>query len=353
MRVRSIAILSLILGLVVRAALPVSLQQFTSPTLPTFAPNYTCGSLWQMLRSAPHRERLPPSTTLDSSVVVIQSNFKDFSLSVFSAESTSVTFSRANPTDFRRMIPSTLSERSEFSKDLILQPPCSVLPPDNRPKALSVIPETSATPSYLAGPVTTPHAVSSLGHTSVPNVVKEYASVVFAAMNQDMQDIFDALDALVQAISRQSQMILTQATTFIEQSTIYWEKSVESFEMVKETLQAHNERAKKRAKEIRERGTQWLYEASEAVTTSARFSRGMAWELAEGLAYRAQRARGKAKEVAAEIQDFLNEHDRLEALGTQADAWDSHVKHWDEWVKKVSTQGRNSCKRKVKTPIFC
>lgn len=262
-----------------------------------------------------------------------------------------MTLSRANPTDFRRVMPPMLSERPKFSKDLMLQPPCSVLAPENRPKALSVIPETSPSRSYHSGPDPTGHAVSTLRHASVPGVVKECASVVFAIMNQDMQDIFDALDALVQAISRQTQMILTQATTFIEQSVMYLEKSVESFEIVKETLQVHNERARKRAKEIKEKGTKWLYDASEVVATSARFSKGMAQELAEGLAHRAQRARGKAKEMAMEIQDFLNEQDGVEALGI--DAWDSHTKHWDEWVKMVRKQGKKSCKRRPKSSIFC
>ena len=347
-KIRSIAILSLILGLVVRATLPVSLQQF-SPTLPTLPGNCTSYSLWQMIRPAPYRERLSPSTTLDSSVVATPSLFKDSSLSVFSVESTSIALSRANPTGFRRVIPPTLPERPN-SKELMLQLPSSVIPAVDRPKALSVIPETSPSISHPPVPDAAAHAVSTLRHISVPDVVKEYASVVLTIVNQDMQDIFDALDALAQAISRQTQMILAQTTTFIEQSSVYMEKGVESFETVKETLRAHNERAKRRAKEIKERGTKWLFDASEAVATSARFSTEMAWELAEGFAYRAQRARGKAKEMAAELQDILNEGERLGVLGTTA--WDSQMKYWDEWMEKVIKQEK-FCKRKLKSSIFC
>ncbi|KAH0833304.1 hypothetical protein J3R83DRAFT_12369 [Lanmaoa asiatica] len=348
-----IAILSLVLGIVVRITIPISLQQFTSPALPILNSSYTSYSFWQMLRPAPYRERLPPPTAPDSSVVAISSSFRELSLSVFSAESTSMTLSRANPTSFRRVIPSALSERSKFSKDLMLQPPHSVLLPNNRPNAFSVIPETSPTISYLPGPATTGHAVSALVHTSIPGVVKECASVAHAIVNQDMQDIFDALDALVQAISRQTQIILTQATTFIEQSVMRLEKSAESFETIKETLHARNERARKRAKEIKERGTKWLYDASEAITTRAQFSKGMVREMAEGVTHRAQRARGKAKEMAAEIHDFLNEHDRVEAFAIGA--WDTHTKHWDEWVKSVRKQGNKGkpCKRKLKSAIFC
>lgn len=267
-----------------------------------------------------------------------------------------MTLSHANPTNLRRVIPSTLSERSKFSKDLMLQPPYSVLPPDNRPKALSVVPETSPTTSYHPGPVTTGHSVSALVHTSVPGVVKECATVALALINQDMQDIFDALDALVQAISRQTRIILKQATTFMEHSAMHFEKSVESFETIKETLHARNEHARKRAREIKERGTKWLYDASEVVTASAQFSKGMAREMAEGLAHRAQRARGKAKEMAVEIQDFLNEHDGMEALGTGA--WYAQTKHWEEWVEMVRKKGKKgmSCKpskRKLKSAVFC
>lgn len=277
-------------------------------------------------------------------------------MSVFVAESTSKTLSRTNPTNFRRVIPSTLSERPKFSQDLMLQPPRSVLPPDNRPKALSVIPQTTTTTTHSLAPATTGHVVSALVHTSVPDVAKECASVVLAVMNQDLQDIFDALDALVQAISRQTQIILTQAMSFIEQSGMHWEKSVESFETIKETLHAGHERARKRAKEVKERGTKWLYDTSDVITTGAQFSKGVAWEMAEGLAHRARRARGKAKEMAAEVQDFLNEHDRLEALG--AGAWDMHTKRWDEWVRRVGKQGKKgkSCKlskRRFKSAILC
>lgn len=219
-----------------------------------------------------------------------------------------------------------------------------------------MVSETSPTTSYHPGPVTTGHSVSALVHTSVPGVVKECATVALALINQDMQDIFDALDALVQAISKQTQIILKQATTFMEHSAMHFEKSVESFETMKETLHAHNEHARKRAREIKERGTKWLYDASEVVTTSAQFSKGMAREMAEGLAHRAQRARGKAKEMAVEIQDFLNEHDGMEALGTGA--WYAQTKHWEEWVEMVRKKGKKgmSCKpskRKLKSAVFC
>lgn len=352
MGIRSIAILSLFLGVIVRAAVPISLQQLTPPALVTLNPNLT-GSLLQMLRPAPYRERLPSSTTVDSSLVAIPSTFRESSMTIYSAESTSMTLSRVDPTNFRRVLPSTLSERPKLSKDLILQPSHSVLAPDNQPKALSVIPEMSATTPYHPAPSTTEHAVSALVHTSVPRIGKECASVVLAAMNYDMQDIFDALDALVQAISRQTQIILAQATTFIEQSVMQLEKGVESFET---TLHARHERARNRAREIRDRGTKWLYDTSEVITTGAQFSKGMAWEVAESLAHRAQRARGKAKEMAAEIQDVLNEYDGVEALG--GGAWITHTKHWDEWVKRIRKQGKKGklcklSKRRFKSSILC
>ncbi|KAG9315313.1 hypothetical protein JVU11DRAFT_4452 [Chiua virens] len=353
-----IAILSLVLGVIVRAALPVSLQAFTSATLATPHPNSTPGALWQLLRpAAPYRERLPPSPTWDNSVAV-SSSAKDFSLSIFTAESTSIMVSRANPTNFRRTMPSTFSEQLKFSKDLMLQPPCSVLPLDNsRPKALSVIPETSTTTSYHPGPATTGHAVTAMVHTSVPGVVKEYAPVAVAIMNQDMQDIFDALDALAQAISRQTQMILARATTLLEHSVLYLEKSAESLETIKDTFHARNEHARKRAKEIRDLGTKWLYDASEAISSHAQFSKGVAQEWAEGFASRAQRARGRAKEVAAELHGLLRECDGLEALGKGA--WDPPATNWEEWLEQLGQhmgKGKSftarSCKPKLKSGVF-
>jgi len=283
--------------------------------------------------------------------------FKEHSLTVFSSESTSITLSRVNPADFRRVVSSTLSEHLMMSKDLMLQPLHSVLVPDNRPKALSVISETSPTTRYHPGSATTGQSVSDLVPTSVPGgVVKESAPIVLGVMNQDMQEIFDALDALVQAISRQTQIILKQATTFVEQSAMQLKSvelfGVESFEAMKETLNTHNERARKRAKEIREMGTKWLYDASEVITTRAQFSKDVAREVAGNLAHRAHRARGKAKEVAAEIEDFVNEYDGLEPL-----AWDMHAKHWSEWAERIM-QGKTgkrckSSRRNLEIPNFC
>ncbi|KIJ14319.1 hypothetical protein PAXINDRAFT_40919, partial [Paxillus involutus ATCC 200175] len=274
-----IAILSLLLGVVLRPAFLTATQPVTTTPV-TLDSNCTLSSIWQLLRLVAPREYNAPFATPDTPVVVTSSSFKDFALSVFNAESTSLSLPRVNPTSFHRVAPSTLSERLRLSKDLMLQPSLSVLAPDNRPKALSVIPETSPTVSHRSSPAPTGHSVSALVYASIPSVVKEYAPVISAIVNQDVQDILDALDALVQAISRQAQAIVTQANALVQHSAAHLEKSMQSLENIKDTLFTRNEHAQRRAKEMKEQGVKLLYDAREAFSTGARFSQGKAYELA-------------------------------------------------------------------------
>ncbi|KAF8842118.1 hypothetical protein BDN67DRAFT_1001898 [Paxillus ammoniavirescens] len=345
-----IAILSLLLGVVLRPAFLTVTQPVTTTPV-TIDSNCTLSSIWQLLRPVAPREYDAPFATPDTPVVT-SSSFKDFALSVFNAESTSLSLPRVNPTSFHRVAPSTLSERLRLSKDLMLQPSLSVLAPDNRPKALSVIPETSPTVSRRSSPAPTGHSVSALVYTSIPSVVKEYAPVVSAIVNQDVQDILDALDALVQAISRQAQAIVTQANALVQHSAAHLERSMQSLENIKDTFFTRNEHAQRRAKEMKEQGVKLLYDAREAFSTGARFSKGKACELAGELANRAQRARGKAKEMAGEVPELLNEAEWLEALGTRA--WDMGAKEWKRWHKRVEENLKPSklSKRQFKPAIL-
>ncbi|KAF9237676.1 hypothetical protein BU15DRAFT_63062 [Melanogaster broomeanus] len=348
----SIAILSLVLGVVVRSSILTSTQPVIN-TVVTPESNCTPNSIWQLLRPVVNRERQALSATPDTPVVVMPSSFKDFALSVFNADSTSVSLPRANPTTSRRMTPSTLSERLRLSKDLMLRP-------KNRPKALSVIPETSATAAYRSDPASTHHSVSALIHTSLPSFVKEYAPVVSAIVNQDIQDILDALDALVQAISKQAQVFLTQTTALIQYTAAHLENGRQSWETVKETVYTRNERAQRRAREIKEQAAKWLYDAGEAFTTGAQLSKEKAQEVAEELANRAQRARGKAKEMAEDIQELLSEHEEaFEALRIRA--WDVGAKEWTRWHRQAEESEKTRwtgkpCKltrRQRKQTIIC
>ncbi|KIK96143.1 hypothetical protein PAXRUDRAFT_826268 [Paxillus rubicundulus Ve08.2h10] len=346
-----IAILSLVLGVVLRPAFFTATQPVTA-TSATLESNCTLSSIWQLLRPVATREYDAPLETPNTPVVVTSSSFKDFALSIFDAESTSLSLPRVNPTSFHRVAPSTLSEHVRLSKDLMLQPSLSVLAPDNRPKALSVIPETSPMVSHRFSTAPTGYYVSALVHTSLPNVVKEYAPVISAIVNQDVQDILDALDALVQAISRHAQAIVSQANALVQHSAAHLERSIQSLENIKDTLFTRNEHAQGRAKEMKEQGVKWLYDAREAFSTSARFSKGKACELAEELANRARRARGKAKEMAGEVPELLNEPEWLEAFGSRA--WDMGAKEWKRWHKRVEENGKPSklSKRQLKPAIL-
>ncbi|KAH7884718.1 hypothetical protein F5I97DRAFT_1891488 [Phlebopus sp. FC_14] len=337
-----IAILSLLLGIVIRSVLPTS-NRTTLPTPVMTFSNCSSSSIWQLLKPVAYTPDEVRATTRETSVV----SFREFAVSVFSAESTSVSFTRVSPTHFHRTPSSVISERLKFSKDVILRASPSVLAPDHRPKSLSIVRDINPTIPHPPGPASTARALSPLTQTSVFGVVKEYAPVVSAIVNQDMQDIIDALDALVQAISRQAQFIMTQTTALIQQSMTYLEKSMQSFD-IKETFHMRHERARGRAKEIRDQGAKWLHGAGEALTSHTQSSKGVAVAMAKEVASRADQARGMAKQVAEELRGLVHETEGFEELRFRV--WDMSSKEWRRWQKRAGKKASKS-KRLIKQTI--
>jgi hypothetical protein len=104
-----------------------------------------------------------------------------------------------------------------------------------------------------------------------------------------MQDIIDALDSLVQAISRQAHAMIAQTNALIQYSTVQFEQRVPELEAIMDAFNARNEHAQRRAKELKDHGAKWLHEAGEALMN------------------RASRARGKAKEITEDMEQIWAE----------------------------------------------
>ncbi|KAG6331219.1 hypothetical protein ID866_7868, partial [Astraeus odoratus] len=177
-----LAFLSLLLGVIVRATFH-SADRVVTPTAVagTIPENCSSTSLWQLLRPAIER---PRPASVESSA----SSLKDFALSVFSAESTSVSLHHTHSPSLHRVASSVLQEHLIFTTDLVLRPTLSVLVPVKEAKAVSVV------PSITEGLASTPSSLTSAIQTSAYSVLKEYAPILTAAVANDMQAILDALD---------------------------------------------------------------------------------------------------------------------------------------------------------------
>ncbi|OAX43157.1 hypothetical protein K503DRAFT_709219 [Rhizopogon vinicolor AM-OR11-026] len=287
--------MSLVIGVMVgstfRGAAPVVTP---TPVTTAVVPTTSTPSLWALLR--PVINHSCESLNTEPTAISIHSSLKDFALSVFNPDSTSLSVSQDSPTSgFRGM--SSLSEKLRHSKDVILHPTSSLASLEGHTKSLSVVPSATSSQHHVedAEPISSTSALttSTLGLSflgdSLPKVVDVYAPAVLAAVNADMQDIIEALDSLVQAISRQAHVMLAQTNAIIQYSTAQVELFNQDLEVIRGTLTARHERAQRRAKELKDHGAKWLHEAGEAFMN------------------RASRASGKAKEITEDIEQIWAE----------------------------------------------
>ncbi|KAH7930144.1 hypothetical protein BV22DRAFT_1028645 [Leucogyrophana mollusca] len=308
------AVVSLVLGVVVGSSFPASTPVVAPITPVASPPTTTPSSIWALLRPvANHPRALPPPRT-PSTVAIIPSSLKDFALSVFNPPSTPSTARHhtvATPEiSCGSRSPLSWAERFKYSTDLVLRPIPSSLSFDGRSKALSLVPETSHSSRASAEPLPTPPPSSALStatlglnlglRTSVPRVIDAYVPAVLAAVRDDVQDILDALDELVQAITRHAHFIVTQTSALIQQSSAQIEnlKGADSLKTVKETFYGRNERAQRRAKGMKDQGMKWIFGAGEMIADHA------------------ERAKGKAKEMAVDVgaDRWLSEVTRASSL---------------------------------------
>ncbi|KAG1747211.1 uncharacterized protein EDB91DRAFT_1116983 [Suillus paluster] len=287
---------SLVLGVVVGSTFRGTTPIVTPTPVTTMAPAASTPFLWALLHPVINHsyESIPAKT--ESTAISIQSSLKDFALSVFNPDSTSVSISKETPTSGFRCA-SSFSEKLKLSKDVILRPTSSLVSLEGSTKSLSVIPSMSSSQPHVEEAVPTASSsaltASTLGlsflQDSLPKFVDAYAPAVLAAVNAEMQDIIDALDSLVQAISRQAHVMIAQTNALIEYSTAQFEQRAPDLEVIRDAFNARNEHAQRRARELKDQGAKWLYDTGEALVN------------------RASRASGKAKEIAEDMEQIWAE----------------------------------------------
>ncbi|KAI6155676.1 hypothetical protein BKA82DRAFT_991324 [Pisolithus tinctorius] len=328
------AIISLVFGIMAPSA--VSRMTSIIPTSGATPGSCTSASILQLLLPAAERPReiVPPA--IESSTTA---SIHDFALSVFRAELTSASIPSTHTPGIRRI-------HDRLTKDLVLRPTVSVLVPETQQKPASAVP--SATTGQHGGPASTTASLSSLTLSSAPDIINEYVPIITAAITNDIQIILDALDGLVQAISKQVHSLVSETALLVQRSASSVEKNVQRLENVRDALYASNARARKRAKQLKDRGTKWLFEATEAVASRVQSSKGKDKVLDEVKGFmeemtgRVERARSNAKKVAENLQQAMLENEKMASR-----AWDIGEEHWKQWRIRPHKTCRKDRSRKA------
>ncbi|KAG2157871.1 uncharacterized protein EDB93DRAFT_1121854 [Suillus bovinus] len=292
-----LTMVSLVLGVMVGSTFRGTAPTVTpTPVATAMASAASTPFLWALFHPVINRSHESISAKTESTAISIHSSLKDFALSVFNPDPTSVSISQETSTSgFHSM--SSFSEKLKFSKDVILRPTSSLMSLGGSTNSLSVVPSMTSSKPDVTEAVPTPSSSaltsSTLGlgflQDYLPKFVDTHAPDVLAAVNADMQDIIDALDSLVQAISRQAQVMIAQTNALIQYSAVQFEQRAPELEAIMDAFNARNEHAQRRAKELKDNGAKWLHEAGEALMN------------------RASRARGKAKEITEDMEQIWAE----------------------------------------------
>lgn len=283
--------MSLVLGVMVGSTFQGAAPAVTpTPVTTAVASAASTPFLWALLHPVINRshESIPAMT--ESTAISIQSSLKDFALSVFNPDPTSASISQGTSTSGFRSA-SYFSEKLKLSKDVILRPTSSLLSLEGNTNSLSVVPSMTSSKHHVAEAMPTSSssalASSTLGlsflQDYLPKFVDTHAPAVLAAINADMQDIIDALDSLVQAISRQAHVMIAQTNALIQYSTVQFEQRAPELEVIMEAFNARNQHAQRRAKELKDNGAKWLHEAGDALMNRASHARGKAKEITEDM----------------------------------------------------------------------
>ncbi|KAI6025223.1 hypothetical protein BKA83DRAFT_680030 [Pisolithus microcarpus] len=335
------AIMSLVFGIMAPSGfMAISRMTSITPTPAVTPGSCSSASILQLLLPTAERPKEIVPSAIESPITT---PIQDLARSVFYAELASASVP-CTPT-LRRMWPYTLQGCLTQSKDLILRPTASIIVPEAQQKSVSVVP--SATTGQHPSPASTKTGSSSLTLGSSPNIINEYMPIISTAISNDIQVILDALDALVQAISKQVHTFVADTALLLQKSVSVMEKNAKKLENVKDTLYASNARARKRAKQLTKRGAKWLFGATEAVASHVQSSKGKDKVLddvkgfVEEMTDRVQRARRNAKKMAGDLQQVMLENEKMasRAWATGEERW----KHLHKRSSKACKKGRRVC----------
>ncbi|KAJ6619727.1 hypothetical protein B0H10DRAFT_1946556 [Mycena sp. CBHHK59/15] len=275
-----VALLSLIMSFAVNTA-------FRSPTLvptPVLTPTYTTpATFWGMFGTTPNQSMstLPTASASTSNMAIMPSTLKDFALAVFNpatttpigslsiAPSSSVSGACGSGTTDSPVGEcklQTRSERVKSTKDVILRPPTALSNP------LSVNTPTQPVVGTVAKVATLPVDESSVVTSlslKVVDSLSEVADIIMKALEEvvarDFKELMGALDDLMRAVGRQTNTIVAESKTRAQ--------------VLRTRLQYRNERAKGKARELRQMGEQLVSFAGERLKARAEIAKTRAHSL--------------------------------------------------------------------------
>ncbi|KAJ7104180.1 hypothetical protein B0H15DRAFT_808865 [Mycena belliarum] len=272
-----VALLSLIMSFAVNTILRSPAVAPTLVVVPAYA---TPSTFWDMLGTTPNSSVAPLTTTsCAGNLAVMPSTLKELALAVFSPATTTPYLqagaisaapspsgacgsgTTGSPVGECKLM--TWSERTKSTKDVILRPPTSL---SNAPTAKAPPTHTPSLGGSGGASRMTALPIHESAHATslslkLPGLLSlsEVADVTMKALEEivprDVKDLVMALDNLMQAIGRQTTRILADSKSRAR--------------MLRARLQYRNERAKGKARDLRQRGEQIVSLASERLKARA------------------------------------------------------------------------------------
>ncbi|KAL0955003.1 hypothetical protein HGRIS_003928 [Hohenbuehelia grisea] len=294
-----IALVSLILGLVVHLTFQGPIP--TPTTTVSISKSLSLRSSTAL--SVPATNGTMPqrrAAAQDTSLSIVPSSLKDFALSVVNPP-TSVSVRRpSDPSDVpkSRKPCKQASTRDTVANDVIIRPSSS--------SVLALSSEDPVSPKAASGSKAAAAATTEVLSTavslrladSVSHMAEAALKAVAEVVSKDMQELMAALDALLQAIGHQTHVIV--------------KRSRGRAAKLRERLEYRNERAKERARQLRDMGDRLVLQAGERLREGADKARTRAHALKEKIVgVEAMRAYGRAHgESVSRIRHQVNERVR-------------------------------------------
>nr|GAT60778.1 predicted protein [Mycena chlorophos] len=290
-----VALLSIIMGFAVNTA-------FRAPAItPTAAtPAHTAPStFWGVFGATPNSSVAPMSPTAVTTAAAMPSTLKELALAVFNPATTTITTAErstlssapslavGNPPKVPRDV------RAKSNTDVIVRPQSSLsltgpVAPKSQPEPIVVVPARQRT--ALEGS----SSVTSLD-LKLGGALAEVADATMRALMEvlpwDLRELMLAFDELLQAIGRQTVMLI--------------EDTQSQARVLRERLLQRNERAKQRARDLRNAGERLASAASDRIRGRAKVAKARAQELGEKL------------------------------MSTSAHVWRSYAQAHEEWAEKL------------------
>ncbi|KAJ7494710.1 hypothetical protein B0H11DRAFT_2003080 [Mycena galericulata] len=321
-----VALLSLIMGFAVNTAfrspslVPASTTVAITPAQPTPS------TFWGMFATTPNSSVAPLSTASAGNMAVMPSTVKDFALAVFNPATTtpSIQFGSIS------VVPSpsgacgqgttgspvgecklrTWSGKAKTTKDIIVRPPTALSNPPSVKALPTDTPSVGGTVVKVSARPVEESAVTSLSlklSDSLSEIAETMIKAVEEVVARDFKELKNALDALMRAIGRQTTMIV--------------EDSKSRAQVLRERLQYRNDRARDKARELKQMGEQFVSIAGERFKARAELAKTRAHSLKKSL--------------------------------MSTTAWRTYAEAHGEWAERLTKKGRRrDGKREHKGGLF-